>query len=94
MCCIYSDGKKIKAVLLRRSGNSMRLAVQGSEDVVEVVNVHGTWWTDEFEPVDIEFEWQKSELQRIGGEDSQELASRLAYSLLAAAGQSRSQLPS
>ena len=37
----------------------MRAAVRGSEDLVELTQVNGTWITDDCEPVQVTFEWQR-----------------------------------
>lgn len=94
MTLIYADGKRLEAILLKRTGNNMRVAAPGKDDVMELVNFHGVWVTEECEPVDIEFEWQKCQTPGTESENSRQLASRLAWALLSAAGQSQSQLPS
>jgi hypothetical protein len=51
----YADGKTIDGVTLARTANMMRVAVKDCEDVVEFINVHGTWVSEDCEPVIIEY---------------------------------------
>ncbi len=51
----YADGKAIEGVTLARTDNLMRVAVKGCEDVAEFINVHGTWVSEDCEPVIVEY---------------------------------------
>jgi hypothetical protein len=81
----YSDGKSVEAVLLSRTENTMRVAVEGAEDITELSNIRGTWVSDECEPVSIQFAWQRNENKLAPSEDdffcSHELAARLIHLL-------------
>ena len=55
MTIIYADGKGVEAVLLSRTENTMRDAVEGAEEAMELSNVGGIWVSDECEPVSIQF---------------------------------------
>jgi hypothetical protein len=83
----YSDGKSVQAVLLSRTEQTMRVAVQGADDAMELTNIHGIWVSDECEPVSIRFGWQRNQRKPEAGEDdfhcSHELAAGLIHSLFA-----------
>jgi hypothetical protein len=51
----YANGKAIEGVTLARTADIMRVAVKGSEDVAEFINVHGTWISEDCEPVTMEY---------------------------------------
>ena len=63
----------------------MRIALKGSEDVLEVKNINGTWITEECEPVQVDFAWSgTSLLDEISEDDcicSPELAAKLLHLL-------------
>lgn len=92
----YSDGIAVEAVLLSRTDNTMRLAVQGAEDVIEVSNINGVWVSAECEPVSIEFAWQRRDHKPVISEAecccSRELAARLIHSLFAGSSEDRVEL--
>jgi hypothetical protein len=76
----YANGKKIEAVLLSRTEKAMRVALQGSDDVVVLNDVNGSWVTDDGEPVAVTFAWEKAAPAPICEEDficSPDLAARL-----------------
>jgi len=50
----------IEGFLLSRHENTMRVALQNSQDVVEFVDVQGNWLSEDLEEVHITFEWQRS----------------------------------
>jgi len=83
----YSDGKSFEAVLLLRTENTIRLAVEGADDVMELTDINGTWVSDDCEPVFIEFAWQRHAYKPAVDEAdcccSRELAARLIHSLFA-----------
>ena len=54
-----ADGHRIEAALLARYQHAVRVAVQGSEDAVEFKEWHGTWISEDCEPVRIEFDWDE-----------------------------------
>jgi hypothetical protein len=81
----YSNGKAFEAVLLSRTDDNMRLAVQGADDVMEFSNINGTWVSADCEPVTIEFAWQrrahKPTVTEAECSCSHELAARLIHLL-------------
>ena len=58
MTLTYADGSRTEAFLLARTENKIRVAVPGSDDPLEFTDVHGTWVSDDCEPVRVEFAWQ------------------------------------
>jgi len=76
----YANGMTIEAVLLSRTENVMRVALQGSEDVLVLSQVNGAWVTDECEPVEVSFAWEQTAAAPVSEDDcicSPELAARL-----------------
>lgn len=77
----YSDGRAVEAVLLTRTETTMRVAMQGTDDVSELSNVNGAWVSADCEPVTIEFAWQRRDRKPTISEAdcycSHELAARL-----------------
>jgi hypothetical protein len=51
----YADGKAIEGVTLARTADIMRVAAEGCEDIAEFINVHGTWISEDCEPVTMEY---------------------------------------
>ena len=85
MILTYADGSTTEAVLLARSENKIRVAIPGSDDPVEFTDVHGTWVSEDCEPVRVEFAWQGKTHEEVLTEAdcvcSQELAARLIHLL-------------
>jgi hypothetical protein len=85
MVLIYADGSKKEAVLLARMEDKIRVAVRGSDDPLELTDVHGTWVTEDCEPVRVEFAWQGKTHEQILTEAdcicSHDLAARLLHLL-------------
>jgi hypothetical protein len=85
MVLIYADGSKTEAVLLARNENKIRVAIVGSDDLLELTDVHGTWVTEDCEPVYVQFAWEgKTPEQMISEADcvcSHDLAARLIHLL-------------
>ena len=83
----YSNGHQIEAVLLSQEATSMRIALHGSEDVLQLENVNGRWITEECEPVEVDFAWaSRTPSNEISEKDcicSPELAAKLLHLLLA-----------
>ena len=51
----YADGRSVEGVTLVRTANMMRVAVKGCEDAAEFIKVHGTWISEDCEPVTLEY---------------------------------------
>ena len=82
----YRDGKTIEGVTLARTANTMRVAVKGCEDAAEFINVHGTWVSEDCEPVTIEYGPRRNPLATLSEADCicpPELAARLIALLFA-----------
>lgn len=81
----YSDGRSVEAVLLSRTEHTIRVAIGGADDVMELSNVNGTWVSADCEPVRIAFAWQRHDRKPTISETdcccSLELAARLIRSL-------------
>lgn len=85
MFLTYADGSRTEAFLLTRNENTIRVAIPGSDDPLELTDVHGVWVTEDCEPVRVEFAWQgKTREQVITEADcvcSHDLAARLLHLL-------------
>src|SRR5580658_7766200 len=96
MTITYSNGIAVEAVLLSRTENTMRLAVQGADDVIEVSNINGTWVAADCEPVSIRFAWERRDRKPVISEAecccSQELAAKLIHSLFAGSNEEKIEL--
>jgi hypothetical protein len=57
----YNNGYQIEGVLLSRNDSAMRVAIGGSEDVLHLNEINGTWVTEDCEPVHVDFAWAKTE---------------------------------
>jgi hypothetical protein len=87
MTLTYADGSRTEAFLLARSENRIRVAIPGHDDPMELTDIHGTWVSEDCEPVRVEFAWQKKSRAEILTEAdcvcSQDLAARLIHLLWA-----------
>lgn len=50
----YQNGSAIEGLTLYRTDHTMRMAVKGRDDVMELTRIHGAWITDDCEPVIME----------------------------------------
>jgi hypothetical protein len=50
----YQNGSAIEGLTLYRTDQTMRMAVSGRDDVMELTRIHGAWITDDCEPVTME----------------------------------------
>jgi hypothetical protein len=83
----YADRREIDAVLLSRTDGKMRVALKGSDDITELTEVSGAWVTDDCEPVQVRFAYQKPSPVPTSEEDyicSPELAAKLMHLLRSA----------
>lgn len=60
MTITYPDGTCIRAMLLSRSADTMRVALEGDDDARSFVCVNGTWVSEDAETVVVTFEWEKT----------------------------------
>ncbi len=85
MTITYTDGKAVEAVLLSRTGNTLRVAIPGVEDVTEFSQLKGAWVTPDCDLATIEFAWQKADRKKYVAETdcvcSHELAAQLLHLL-------------
>ena len=59
MTITYLNGTVLEAVVLSHEENAIRAIVPGCDGVLVFTCVHGTWISEEIEPVAIEFAWQR-----------------------------------
>jgi len=87
MTITYSNGTVLKAIVLTHEEHEIRAIAAGSDDVLAFTWIHGTWITEEIEPVTIEFEWQRRGAPQVcSGVDCvcpKELAANLIQTLFA-----------
>jgi hypothetical protein len=83
----YGNGFSFEAVLLSRDGQSMRVAIEGSDDVLSLTEINGAWVTDDCELVQVELaRTRPSPWAGITEKDcvcSHDLAARLIHLLFA-----------
>jgi hypothetical protein len=81
----YSNGQTFEAALLSEAEHTMRIAIKGSDDVLELKQINGTWVSEECEPVEVDLSWtRQQQLDSIRAEDcicSPELAAKLLHLL-------------
>jgi hypothetical protein len=84
----YPDGTILKALLLSRDNDTLRASVPGHDDVRTFILNDRIWISEDGEPVNIEFAWQRREQVSVPSEAecvcSKELAFRLISGLRAA----------
>jgi hypothetical protein len=82
----HANGQMIEAILLSRAGNTIRVILNGAEDVAEFTDVNGTWVSGDCEPVWVETAWQRRSSNEALSEAacvcSPQLASHLIHLLL------------
>jgi len=84
MTITYANGQTIKAALVIRTDNRIRVVTQGSDDVTEFTQLSGsTWVSEDCEAVRIEFGPQRAnrEYTEENCICSHELAARLIHML-------------
>ena len=86
MTITYLNGTILKAIPLVYDLHEIRAVAPGSEDVLVFTRIHGTWISEEIEPVTIEFEWLCRAATPVPDEAdcvcSKELAAQLIQGLL------------
>ena len=82
----YADGRTMEGFILSRNEQVIRVAVKSREDAMVLTCVNGTWISEDCEPVDVEFEWQRYRRKETISEFDcicpKELAARLIHVLL------------
>lgn len=85
MTITYSNGTVLKAIVLSHEDHTIRAIAPSCEDVLAFTCIHGTWISEEIEPVTIVFEWQRRGAIPAFSEDDcvcpKELATRLIQML-------------
>jgi hypothetical protein len=83
----YINGQILEAVLLSRTETTIRAAIRGSQDSLELNQIHGVWVAEDCEPVEVEFSWTRyGGAQEVTEADcvcSHDLAARLIHMLYA-----------
>ncbi|HEY2013630.1 MAG TPA: hypothetical protein VGH38_09030 [Bryobacteraceae bacterium] len=51
-------GQKVAAVIYTSTGTTMRVAIEGAEDLVDFSYISGQWVSENCQPVEVEFAWQ------------------------------------
>ncbi len=86
MTITFSDGRKKNAVILAQDAGHMRLALEGSDDVLAVAQYNGRWISEDCEPVRMGYEWEMRGPAEIPAEAdcicSKDLAARMIQLLL------------
>ena len=81
----YLDGTVLEAIVLSHEDDEIRAIAAGCGDVLAFTRIHGTWISEEIEPVAIEFAWQRRRKLPVTSEGdcvcAKELAARLIESL-------------
>jgi hypothetical protein len=55
----YDNGQTFEAVLLSKKEDSMRVVLEGSDDVLELKQICGAWISETCEPVQVEYAWMR-----------------------------------
>lgn len=88
MFLTYADGSTKEGFLLARSESKIRVAIPGCDDPMEFTNIRGTWVSEDCEPVNIQFAWEKKTKEQVLSEAdcicSHDLAARLIHLLQSA----------
>jgi hypothetical protein len=86
MIITYQNGRTIEGIILSEDHSAMRIAVTGSDDVVELVNLSGHWISEDSQPVQIQSSWDRSPRKEMVSEADcicpKETAARLIHLLL------------
>ena len=83
----YASGLTKESVLLSRTKDLLRVAMEDCDDVTELRLVNGTWITDECEPVQVTYAWDRDPAPAVTEADCicpSDLAARLVRLLYVA----------
>jgi hypothetical protein len=94
MTVTYPNGTDLKAIVLSHGELDIRSVAAGSDDVLTFTRIHGTWISEDGDPVTIEFSWQRHGASHRPSENdcicAKELAARLIqHCSMAASGTKR-----
>jgi hypothetical protein len=64
MTITYSDGRAVEAALLSRTGETIRVAIRGADDVTQFQKTGGTWVSENCEVARIEFACEQAQRER------------------------------
>jgi len=78
----YPDGTVLEAIVLAHEENEIRAIATGCDDALAFTRIHGTWISEEIEPVTIEFAWQRRGASPVASEDDCVCPKTLAASLI------------
>jgi hypothetical protein len=86
MTITYQDGRTVEGIILSKDDGTMRIAVNGGGDVVEFVNLFGTWISEDSQLVQIQSSWDRIVRKEMVSEADcicpKEIAARLIHLLL------------
>jgi hypothetical protein len=81
----YPNGTVVEAIVLSHDDDEIRAMAAGCDDVLTFTRIHGTWISEDIEPVAIKFVWQRRRAAPTASEDDcvcpKALAARLIQSL-------------
>ena len=87
MTITYPNGTALEAVVLSHEEHEIRAIAAGGDAVLAFTRIHGTWISEEIEPVAVEFAWQRRRKSLVTSEGDcvcpKELAARLIQTLFA-----------
>ena len=69
MTIAYPNGTVLEAILLSHQEDELRAGAPACDDVLAFTRVHGTWISEDGEPVTIKFEWQRRPASPVYSED-------------------------
>jgi hypothetical protein len=78
----YLDGTVLEAIVLSHEDDEIRAMAAGCDDVLAFTRIHGTWISEEIEPVAIEFAWQRLGRSPAASEDDCVCPKKLAAHLI------------
>ena len=81
----YRDGRTLDGFVLARHGETLSAAVKDADDAALFTRIHGTWVSEDCEPVEIRFDWRTDAREPVSEADCicpKDLAARLIRSLV------------
>ena len=85
MTVAYLNGTVLKAIVLSHDEHEIRAITPGCDEPLVFTRIHGTWISEEIEPVTIEFNWQRRAASHVPSVDDcicpKELAAHLIHAL-------------